>query len=40
MYYCWVLLAFPAVQVLIMVTYRKLVYSHKDVDDNDFLETN
>lgn len=40
MYYCWLLLAFPAVQVLIMVTYRKLVYSHKDVDDNDFLETN
>jgi len=40
MYYCWFILTFPAVQVLIMVTYRKLVYSHQDVDDDDFLETN
>jgi hypothetical protein len=38
MYYGWFILAFPAVQVLIMVTYRKLVYSHLDVDD-DISET-
>jgi len=37
-FYCWFLLTFPFVQVLIMVTYRKLVYSHKDVDD-DITET-
>jgi hypothetical protein len=37
--YCWVLLTFPFIQVIIMVTYRKLVYSHKDVDD-DIAETN
>jgi hypothetical protein len=34
MFYCWFILAFPAVQVMIMVTYRKLVYSHQDVDDD------
>ena len=39
MFYCWFILTFPAVQVIIMVSYRKLVYSHKDVDD-DFAETN
>jgi len=39
MFYCWFILTFPAVQVLIMVTYRKLVYSHLDVDD-DIAETN
>ena len=40
LFYIWVIFAFPIVQVLIMVTYRKLVYSHQDVDDDDFLETN
>lgn len=38
-YYAWFVIAFPAVQVIIMVTYRKLVYSHLDVDD-DIAETN
>lgn len=38
-FYCWFILTFPFVQVLIMVTYRKLVYSHLDVDD-DIAETN
>ncbi|GAA4315027.1 hypothetical protein GCM10023149_11460 [Mucilaginibacter gynuensis] len=38
-YYAWFAIAFPAVQVIIMVTYRKLVYSHLDVDD-DIAETN
>ncbi|WP_461451907.1 hypothetical protein [Mucilaginibacter sp.] len=38
MFYSWFILTFPAVQVLIMVTYRKLVYSHLDVDD-DISET-
>ncbi len=33
-YYAWFAIAFPAVQVIIMVTYRKLVYSHMDVDDS------
>ncbi|MCD8740149.1 hypothetical protein LT679_06000 [Mucilaginibacter roseus] len=33
-YYAWFAIAFPAVQVIIMVTYRKLVYSHMDIDDN------
>jgi membrane-anchored glycerophosphoryl diester phosphodiesterase (GDPDase) len=37
--YCWVILTFPFIQVIIMVTYRKLVYSHLDVDD-DLSETN
>ncbi len=37
-FYCWFMLTFPFVQVIIMVTYRKLVYSHKDVDD-DITET-
>lgn len=37
-FYVWFLLTFPFVQVLIMVTYRKLVYSHLDVDD-DISET-
>ncbi len=31
---CWFAVAFPAVQVLIISTYRKLVYSYQDVDDN------
>jgi membrane-anchored glycerophosphoryl diester phosphodiesterase (GDPDase) len=31
---CWFAISFPTVQVLIMVTYRKLVYSHRDLDDN------
>jgi hypothetical protein len=34
MFYCWFILAFPAVQVMIMETYRKLVYSHQDIDDD------
>jgi len=38
-FYCWFIIAFPFVQVIIMVTYRKLVYSHLDVDD-DIAETN
>ncbi len=38
-FYAWIMIAFPPVQVLIMVTYRKLVYSHQDVDD-DIAETN
>lgn len=38
-FYTWFVITFPAVQVLIMVTYRKLVYSHMDVDD-DIAETN
>jgi hypothetical protein len=37
-FYCWFILTFPFVQVIIMVTYRKLVYSHLDVDD-DISET-
>jgi len=37
-FYLWFLLTFPFVQVIIMVTYRKLVYSHLDVDD-DITET-
>lgn len=31
---CWFAISFPTVQVMIMVSYRKLVYSHKDVDDD------
>lgn len=38
-FYCWFILTFPFIQVIIMVTYRKLVYSHLDVDD-DIAETN
>lgn len=34
----WFVIAFPMVQVIIMVTYRKLIYSHLDVDD-DLMET-
>ena len=30
----WFALSFPLVQVMIMVSYRKLVYSHKDIDDD------
>jgi hypothetical protein len=37
-FYVWFIFVFPSVQVLIMVTYRKLVYSHLDVDD-DLSET-
>jgi hypothetical protein len=33
-FYLWFVIAFPAVQVIIMVTYRKLIYSHLDVDDD------
>jgi len=33
-FYVWFLLSFPFVQVIIMVAYRKLVYSHLDVDDD------
>jgi uncharacterized membrane protein len=33
-FYLWLVIAFPIVQVIIMVTYRKLVYSHLDVDDD------
>ena len=32
-FYCWFLITFPFVQVIIMVTYRKLVFSRLDVDD-------
>jgi hypothetical protein len=38
-FYCWFLLTFPFIQVIIMVTYRKLVYSHLDVDDDDITDT-
>jgi hypothetical protein len=31
---CWFAISFPLVQVMIMVSYRKLVYSHKDIDDD------
>jgi len=31
---CWFAVSFPTVQVMIMATYRKLVYSHKDIDDD------
>jgi len=37
-FYIWFVIAFPIVQVIIMVTYRKLIYSHLDVDD-DLTET-
>ncbi|GAB2686149.1 hypothetical protein GCM10027037_04910 [Mucilaginibacter koreensis] len=30
----WFAVAFPTVQVMIITTYRKLVYSHQDVDDD------
>jgi hypothetical protein len=30
----WFAIAFPTVQVMIITTYRKLVYSHQDVDDD------
>lgn len=30
----WFAISFPVVQVMIMVSYRKLVYSHQDVDDD------
>jgi hypothetical protein len=30
----WLAIAIPIVQVMIMVSYRKLVYSHKDLDDD------
>ena len=30
----WFSLSFPTVQVMIMATYRKLVYSHMDVDED------
>jgi hypothetical protein len=30
----WFALSFPLVQVMIMVSYRKLVYSHKDIEDD------
>ena len=32
-FYLWFVIAFPTVQVIVMVTYRKLVYSHRDIDD-------
>lgn len=31
---CWFAVSFPTVQVMIMATYRKLVYSTKDLDDD------
>jgi membrane-anchored glycerophosphoryl diester phosphodiesterase (GDPDase) len=37
--YFWIILTFPFIQVIIMVTYRKQVYSHQDIDD-DLSETN
>lgn len=36
---CWFAIVFPTVQVMIISTYRKLIYSHQDVDD-DIAETN
>lgn len=36
---CWFAIAFPTVQVMIISTYRKLVYSHQDVDE-EIAETN
>jgi hypothetical protein len=30
----WFAITFPTVQVAIITTYRKLVYSHKDIDDD------
>ena len=30
----WFAIAFPTVQVMIITTYRKLVYSHQDVDED------
>lgn len=33
-----ILFTYPFVNILLIVTYRKLIYSHKDVDDN-FAET-
>lgn len=35
----WFAISFPTVQVMIMTTYKRLVYSHQDVDD-DIAETN
>ncbi|MDB5127330.1 MAG: hypothetical protein JWQ85_1562, partial [Mucilaginibacter sp.] len=35
----WFALSFPTVQVMIMTTYKRLVYSHQDIDD-DIAETN
>lgn len=35
----WFVVAFPAVQVIVMVAYRKMFYSHLDIDD-DVAETN
>ena len=32
-FYFWFVIAFPTVQVLVMVTYRKLVYANQDIDD-------
>ncbi len=32
-FYLWFVIAFPSVQVLVMVTYRKLVYAHQDIDE-------
>ena len=37
-FYVWFVIAFPIVQVIIMETYRKLIYSHLDVDD-DIIES-
>jgi magnesium-transporting ATPase (P-type) len=37
-FYLWFVIAFPSVQVIVMVTYRRLIYSHQDVDD-DLTET-
>ena len=38
---CWFAIAFPTVQVMIISTYRKLLYSYKDVDEDDNIaETN
>lgn len=34
-----IILTYPLVNIILVVTYRKLVYSHKDVDD-DIAETN
>ncbi len=31
---CWFAISFPTVQVMIMASYRKLVYAHQDVDDD------
>jgi len=37
--YVTIIFTYPFVNIILAVTYRKLVYSHQDVDD-DIAETN